>query len=286
MKKIFNFGILLLIIVMLTSTTLVKSDYNVSIGSEFTYDVVESSQAVTVGENTGGGEGFVFKEDAFNVSEQVFVKVTDASSTIIKFNVTVDTVTQKDQSDGLEDAGNFGNYLRGSLRYISSFDKWIQDEVDGGPRLFCDYFINPTYSNVFLRYTNETYARTVFPDTTEITYTKVAGNFDNSSTIAVFDWALDFEMKNTTANTDFVGKYQWKYSFDKVTGVVQGWRVAIECSGTILGITQSFIMDQCVEIEGYNIGEFYSEATGFEWLIAIPALAAVVGVIAVRRRRK
>jgi len=103
----------------------------------------------------------------------------------------------------------------------------------------------------------------------------------------VFDWALDFEMKNTTANTDFVGKYQWKYSFDKVTGVVQGWRVAIECSGTILGITQSFIMDQCVEIEGYNIiGEFYSEAFGFEWLIAIPALASVVGVIAVKRRRK
>ncbi len=269
---------------MLTSTALVKSDYNVSIGAEFTYDVVESSQTVTVGEDTGGGEGFLFKEDAFNVGEQIFVEVTDASSTEVKYNVTVGSVIRSTQSNGLEDAGNLFADLQGSLDYISSFDKWIQDEVDGGPRLFCDYFIDPNFCNVFSLYTNETLARTIFPDTAEITFTKIAGHFDNSSTIAVFDWAFDFEMKNTTANTDFVGKYLWKYSFDKTTGVVQGWKVAIECSGTILGITQSFIMEQCVEIEGYNIGEFYSEAIGFEWLIAIPALAVVVGVIAVKRR--
>ncbi|MHA1188281.1 MAG: choice-of-anchor S family protein [Candidatus Heimdallarchaeota archaeon] len=287
MKKILNISILFLIFVMLTSTTLVKSDYMVTIGSDFIYDVVESSQTVTVGEDTGGGEGFQFEEEAFNVGEQIFVEVIDASTTQIDFNVTVGNASKIYHSSGIEDSGNFYYDLQGPLHYLNSLDKWVQAEVDAGPPLFCDYFINPSFSNGFLLYTNETRARLTFSDTAEITFTKIAGNFDNSSTIAEFDWVLEFEMKNTTANTDFEGKYLWKYAYDKSTGVVQGWKVAMECSGTILGLTWEFIVDQTVEIEGYNIGEFYyTSKNGFEWLIAIPALAVVVGVMAVKRKRK
>jgi len=286
MKKILNISILLLIFVMLTSTTLVKSDYMVTIGSEFTYDVVESSQTVTVGEDTGGGNGFLFEEEAFNVGEQVFVEVNDASSSQVRFNVTVGNASKIGNSSGIEDAGSFYYYLQGPLHYLGSFDKWVQAEVDAGPPLFCDYFINPSFSNAYLRYTNETHSRSIFPDTTEITFTKIAGNFDNSSTIAEFDWALDFKMKNTTANTDFEGKYRWKYAYDKTTGVVQGWKVAMECSGTILSVVWEFIVDQTVEQVGYNIGRFHYKMNGFEWLITIPALSLITGIIAIKRRRK
>ncbi|MHA1531899.1 MAG: choice-of-anchor S family protein [Candidatus Heimdallarchaeota archaeon] len=286
MKKILIFSIPILAIIMIMSTTLVKSDYVVTIGSEFTYDVVESSQTVTIGGDTGGGDGFRFNEQSFTLTEQIFVEVTDATSSVVYYKVTVGNNTKSTQSGGIEDAGNLYNDLRGSLFYINSFSVWTQSEVDAGPLLFCDYFIDPNYSNAFLRYTNETYLELTFPDTAEITYTKLAGNFDNSSTIAVFDWAFDFEMKNTTDNTDFVGKHRWKYAFDKTTGVVQGWKVAIECSGTILGVAQEFTMNQCVEIEGYNIDGFHYRMDGFESLLAIPALVVVVGIMTVKRKRK
>ena len=77
---------------MLLGTIGARADYNVTVGTIFTYDVVASTWTVADGTNTGTGSGFTFEGSQFPVGTQVEVEVLTASGSNIGFNETIGSV--------------------------------------------------------------------------------------------------------------------------------------------------------------------------------------------------
>jgi len=275
---------------MLFSTTLVHADYAVTVGSTFTFDVVESSHTINMGSDAGGGDGFLFENHAFAVGQQVVVEVMAETSSSVDYEATVGSVTDSATSTGFGDA--FGVVFAMVLPMFITmvYSSWNQTAVDAGPGLYSFYFMDTLMSEMFYEITNQTLLDEEFTDSGEFAYTQVAANFENSTSIAVFDWAYDIQITNSSTNTDFGGTYRWKLAFDKNIGVVKGWKIAIDYTGTIEGELVEIIMDQLVEQVGYDIGSFFFGAggfiPGFGWFIVIPALSLVAGIAVIFRKRK
>ncbi|MHA1220977.1 MAG: choice-of-anchor S family protein [Candidatus Heimdallarchaeota archaeon] len=290
MKKLLKFSIPILAIAMLFSTTLVHADYAVTVGATFTYDVVESSQTIKSGSDVGGGDGFLFEDHAFAVGQQVVVEVTAETSTSVDYDATVGSVTDSSSSTGFGDALGVAFTLILPLLLPLMFAGWNQTAVDSGPGLFGIFFMDTAMCEFFEDLTNETALNEDFTDSGELDFKQVAANFDNSTTIAIFDWAFDLQITNASTNTDFGGTYRWKLAFDKNTGVVKGTKYSVDYTGTVDGTLLNVVMDQTMEQVGYDMGAYFFGAggfiPGFGWFIVIPALSLVAGIAVIIRKRK
>jgi len=290
LKQLLKFSLPILAIVMLLSTTIVQADYSVTVGATFTFEVIEASQTVNMGSNSGSGDGFLFEDHAFPVGQQILVEVTASSSSSVNYDVTVGTITDSTSSSGFGDIFFVVFTLVYPMLFTLGFSVWNQTAADSGPGLWGVYFIDTIVSDAFASLSNQTALDESFVNSGEIQFNKVGGHFDNTTSIAVFDWAYDTQITNTTSNTDFGGTYRWKLAFDKNTGVVKGWKMAVDYSGTVSGEVTEITMSQTVEQVGYDIGNFYFGAggfiPGFEWFIAVPALALLGGVAVIIKKRK
>ncbi|MBN1330397.1 MAG: hypothetical protein JXA54_13065 [Candidatus Heimdallarchaeota archaeon] len=290
MKKMIKFTLPILAIAMLLSTTLVQAEYSVTVGATYTFNVVEASQTISMGSNSGGGDGILFEDHAFPEGQQIVVEVTAESSSTVDYDITVGSIVDSQSSSGFGDIFFVAFTLILPMLYTLGFGVWNQTAVDAGPGLWGTFFIDTIMSEAFAEFSNQTAIDESFTNTGDIQYKKVGGHFDNSTSIAVFDWAYDIQITNSTTNTDFGGTYRWKFAYEKNTGVVKGWKIALDYSGTLEGTVLDIVMSQTVTQVGYNIGNFYFGVggfiPGFEWFIAVPALALLGGVAIIVKKRK
>ncbi|NPE07986.1 MAG: hypothetical protein GNW80_06875 [Asgard group archaeon] len=99
-----------------------------------------------------------------------------------------------------------------------------------GPGLMGIYFLEPdALSEIFAELSNETYVSTQFSDS-EYTFNQIGGQFDNTTTIAVFDWVLDMDYVNATESTNFGGLSDSKLLLipirDKLKAIILTWITA------------------------------------------------------------
>ncbi len=160
-----------------------------------------------------------------------------------------------------------------------------------GPSLWGDFFIDSVFTEVCYEYANN---QTLIDEITgdedfsDITFKKIEGVFENSTDIAVFDWALDMEIKNSTTNTDYGGKFRYKIAFDQTTGWVKGWRLYLNYDGTYEGTVLDIEWNQLVQQSGYTLGNFAIKTglfPGFEWFLIFPALGLLAMAVRYKKRK-
>ncbi|NHK30830.1 MAG: hypothetical protein FK730_05725 [Asgard group archaeon] len=282
-------GFPLLVVAMLLSTTLVRADFNVTVGATYTYDTIASQWDLKIGANAGQGTGFSEDGKAYTVGTQILVEVTSASPTSVGYDYTIGSDTYSGTATGLDMLG-LVFLMFYPLLFAGGTFIWNQTEVEMGPEILLWAFLDKDVaSEFFWELSNETYVTSAFTDT-EWTFNTIGGNFDNASAVAVFDWVLNAQYVVTADNTDFGGNFRIKMAFDKATGVVKGFKMDMDYSGTVLGSVLDVSMLIHYEQVGYDLGAFFFGAggfiPGFEWFIAIPALALLGGIAVIIRKRK
>ena len=93
MKKILKIVIPLFTIAMFLSTTLVKSDFAVTVGDDEDYDVVTSDWQITVGANNGGGTGYSWESTGYDLTDTLNIEVTAETTGSVDYDCTVDGTT-------------------------------------------------------------------------------------------------------------------------------------------------------------------------------------------------
>ena len=292
MKKLLKITLPLLIIAMFLGTTMVKSDFAVTVGVSNDYDVVTSNWTIAAGANTGGGTGLQLEGVGYDEGEVITIEVTAETSSSVDYDLTIDVDTYGYSSNGL---GNIFflafTLLLPLMMPLMVGGTWVQAEVDMGPGIWGEFFLDSVMTEALYEFANNDTAldeMTNDPDNTEITFKKFEGAFENSTDIAIFDWACDFDMKNTTTNTDYSGKYRYKIAFDQTTGWVKGWRLFLDYAGTYEGTLLEVAWNQLIQQQGYALGNF-AIATGlfpgFEWFLVLPALGLLAIPVIIKRRK-
>ncbi|MHA1356203.1 MAG: choice-of-anchor S family protein [Candidatus Heimdallarchaeota archaeon] len=304
MKKILKITIPLFIIAMFLGTTMVRADFNVTVGSSKAYDVVTSNWTVAAGANSGGGTGLQVEGVGYNEDEVITVEVTAETSSSVDYDLTIDVDTYGYVSNGLGNIFFFAfTILLPLMMPLMVGGTWVQAEVDMGPGFWGDFFLDSDMTEAMYEFANNETALaeiTNDPDNTDITFKKFEGVFKNSTDIAVFDWACDFDMKNTSTNTDYSGKYRYKIAFDQTTSWVKGWRLFLDYNGTFEGSILEVEWNQLIQQQGYALGNFTIEinddtittvpittalSPGFEWFLLFPALGLLALPVIIKRRK-
>jgi len=292
MKKMLKIALPLLTIVMFFGTTMVRADFAVTIGASNDYDVVTSDWTVAAGSNSGSGTGVNIYGVGYAEGEVLNVEVILEDTYQVAYNLTVDTDTYSYVSS------DFGNILFFAFSLLLPLimpmmvgGTWDQAAVDMGPSLWGEFFLDSIMTEAMYEIANNQTALDVMindEDFSEITFKKFEGVFENSTDIAVFDWACDFDMVNSTTSTDYGGKYRWKIAFDQTTSWVKGWRLYLDYKGTYEGQLIEVEWDQLVQQQGYTLGKFAIKTglfPGFEWFLIFPALGLLALPVIIKRRK-
>ncbi len=296
LKKLFNISLTILFVSLFLGMSFVKGDYAVLVGTVNTYDVNDSAWDFVSGPNSSSGTGFQFEGQKFAVGTQVSVTVDAAA--VDQIDYTVDVGIKSDTST----TSSFVFLELGLMLFypilLSSVlpDTWNQTEIDLGTNLMEIFFVDPTQANdFFYDFTNTTFVSSEISDL-EWTFTEIGGTFEIDNNIAVFDWTLNAQNKNATANTNFSGTYSFIFAYDETTGEVMGHKIDLDYSGTTKGSLLDLDFLQEIEMFDYDLPyeiispepntteTFSSVIVGFEWLITIPALALMGSLSAILKR--
>jgi len=293
MKKI-NILIPIFVIVLFPSTTLVQGDYQVSIGETFTYNVNTSNWSIKLGGNSSSVSKCLIVLDSYDEGTSFTVEVTDVvPDTSVSWNLTVGSFVfayQNDDTDLLQLGSLLLHIVEHAVVYATT---WSQETVDFGPTVHFYFFFDTADAILdhFRFYANSSYWSPIAADPRH-TFTQIDGNFDESGTVAIFDWIVDGTLNYTTPYNFLLEGYErFKIAFDKTTGVMQGYRLELDYDGVIEGQNFEMKLNQEVTINGYALPAFYYDKPaglpGFERYLSFAAFSAILIVsIVIRKRRK
>ncbi|MHA1198511.1 MAG: choice-of-anchor S family protein [Candidatus Heimdallarchaeaceae archaeon] len=287
MKKTLKIVLPILIAAALFGATSTHA-YGVSVGNIFTYDVVASNWDVTVGPDSSSGTGWNFLDVLRTVGSQFDVEVTavDASGVDWEIQLGIDMdVGSNSAFDG------FGLLILLVLPLLFTEDIALTldtGEADLGLGLTELFFVDvETFSEVFYEMANTDIETDLSDEDPAINIDQAGGIFDNDTSIAVFEWHLDYTYVNASIDSNLSGTYVWQYAFDKSDGHMKGYYHMIDYSGTLAGVDFNYNLEQKVEEAGYDLPNVGAGILpGFEWFIVIPIVAILGGIAIIRRKRK
>ncbi|MHA1220976.1 MAG: choice-of-anchor S family protein, partial [Candidatus Heimdallarchaeota archaeon] len=262
MKKITKLILPLAFVLLLIAPTMGRADYNVTVGNTFTYDVVASNWDLSSGTNTSTGTGFEFNELLYPVATQFDVEVIAETTADVDYEMSIGTETDTGNNWGLDALGVLFSLIAPAFLTMGMEHSWNATEIALGPGIQTLFFVDPVeFSELFFELSNESFVASL--SETNFIFTNVGGNFDNSSSVAVFEWHFDTTM--TDVSVDITGTYVWQFAYDKVTGVMQGYYTEMDYSGTVNSYTIAYYLEQRVELEGYDLPGAGGFIPGFEW---------------------
>jgi hypothetical protein len=295
MKKKMIFLIPLLIVILLIQPISIHGDYQVTVGQTFTYTVNRSYWRVKLGDDSGSASKFVIGLNNEPEGTSFSIEVIDVvPSSHVDFNLTLGSNVYPITADDMDLI-----FLQQTFFYINILSilfagAWNQEYVDMGPSTRLTFVFDtaedPTYE-FFRQYSNSTYLTSFFSNTA-FGFSQIAGHFDESSSIAVFDWILEGTIDNLHTAYPYVvdGYLLFKVAFDKSTGVEQGYRLEFDYSGTNEGRDFEIYFIQEVTLNGYNLPDFYFDnpgaLPGFEWFVPLIALTTLVITSVIIRKKK
>jgi len=281
--------------VLILSTTFVQGDYYVTVGQTFTYNVNTSNWSIKLGSNSGSASKCRIFMDSYDEGTSFTVSVTDVvPADSVSWNLTVGSTNYEWHND-VSDLLQLKLLLFEILPFAVSFaNTWAQEAVDLGPTVQFFFFFDIADDVIFDQFrflANSTLWSSLAADDTRLSFTQVAGNFDESGVVAIFDWIVDGTITYTTPyNFELEGIERFKIAFDISTGVMQGYRLELDYKGVIEGQNFEMKLNQEVTINGYTLPTFYyvkpTGLFGFEWYLSIAAFSAIIIVSAIIIKKK
>lgn len=284
----------LVIICTLFSKPLVLGDYQVSIGEVFTYTINNSYWNVQLGDESSTVSGCKIFSESVEKGTSFDVEVTNVTtSEDASWNLTVGSNVYSSNNDP-GDLGIIHNFLfniRIQAFYFTSF--WSQEIIDMGPAAQFLFFVCIGTGNIFdfLDYISDTTSFHSEFTNTHDEYTRIEGHFDDSGTLAIFDWVVKASFDYSTPyDVHIEGSERFKIAFDKITGVMQGYRIETDSKGVVEGQEYELHMNQEITLEGYTLPTYYfkdpNKLPGFDWFISIFAISTLVISIVIIRKQK
>lgn len=296
MKKIIKTVLPIAIISILLCTTLVRGDFQVTAGSNYSFDVITSTWSIKFGPDSAEGTGYPIEDGTFQEGTDFNVEV-DAVDPALSVDWTMSKGTKEETgSNTAFDYIGIILYCFYPLLIASGISSsWNVTEVEMGPPVITMFFFDPAedVSMEFFRGLANTSAMSTM--LTESEYTnleRMEGHFDESGSVAVFDWVIEGQIADESVNTDLEGSELFQIAFDKSTGVLQGYHIKIDFTGSVEGSVTEMKLNQKVEVTGYDLPAFYYGAgggliPGFEWFIGIISLSVLaVPILIIRKRRQ
>jgi len=286
-----------MIIGLFLCPTFVQADYQVTVGQIFTYTVNDCYMSMVLGSDSDSTTSFNIGLATAPEGTSFTIEVTDVVADFEVFaNITIDsTVYPLHYLLLLQDLYATKLFYIVELGVVYNGPWPTQGLLHGAPLPAHHIFdvANDTTMDFFRSWADSTYITSVLP-TTNYAITTVDGHFDESSTIAVFDWIIDGSIDSPSGETypfDVVGYELFKCAFYKSTGVMQGYRIDLEYKGTNDGRNWEVIFQQEVTIDGYTLPDFYfsnpgGPLPGFGWFISIFAFSSIVITSVILRKKK
>ncbi|MBD3191175.1 MAG: hypothetical protein GF308_11045 [Candidatus Heimdallarchaeota archaeon] len=295
MKKLFKTFIPIALISILLCTTLVRGDYQVSVGSIYTYDVNTSNWSLKFGSNSADGQGYPIEDGSFQEGTNFDVEVTAVNPTVnVDWTMSKGTKEETGSSTGFDYLGIILYCFYPLLLASGISSGWNATEVEMGPEIITMFFFDTAEDvsfEFFRMLSNTTGMSSALTESEYSNLERMEGHFDESGSVAVFDWVIEGQIVDSSVNTDLEGSELFQIAYDKSTGVLQGYHIKIDFKGSVEGSVTEMELEQKVEITGYNLPAFYYGAgggliPGFEWFIGIFSLSCLAVPIIIIRKRK
>jgi hypothetical protein len=282
------------VILLIFSTTFVQGDYYPTVGQIFTYNVNTSNWSIKLGSNRASASKCRIFLDSYDEGTSFTVNVTDVVPTeSVSWDLTVGSTDYSWHNDD-SDLMQIQLLLFDILPYAVGFAiNWDQETVELGPTVQFLFFLSIADDTLdhFRFMANSTFWSSAAADDTRLSFTQVAGNFDESGIVVVFDWIVEGSITYTTPyNWDLEGVERFKFAFDTSTGVMKGYRLELDYKGVIEGQKFEMKLNQEVTISGYTLPAFYYDKPaglpGFEWYLSIAAFSAILIVAVIIRKKR
>ena len=147
--KIIRFLIPIAVLVLISSTTFVHGDYQVTVGQTFTYTVNRSFWRVKLGDDSGSSAKYNIGLSNMDEGTSFDILVTDViPDTSVDYNITVESHTYPSSNDFMTFAIMLFDLFEFNVLSTAFVGSWNQAFVDTGPGLFGEFFFNTKVSNL------------------------------------------------------------------------------------------------------------------------------------------
>lgn len=298
MKKALKIIIQLAIMGLLISTQFANATFGVEVGNIYTFDIIKSNISIAIGANSGSSSGYEVDDHAFAEGTQVDVEVTAINPLDVEYEVQAGSYYETEYSGSI-DLG-FTVFEPNFLPYIHFLEvdqPWRYTEVEKPISPLLIPFVENEITTWQTYIDLATDLQTAPPISTDA-LGAIGINATYSDTVSTFLFELymgETIQVNDTIITDYYEinaalVHHFQFAYDKATGVMLGMRMEGSVIGTSNGTAVSWQYNQHTEKVGYNLPgyEFGGGGfiPGFEWFIAIPALAFIGMIAVIVRRRK
>ena len=303
MRKIAKIIIPLIVLTLIGSMPLVKSDYQVSVGNTFIFDVETSFFDLTFGTNQANAAGYKIAGHAFNPDTSVSVEVLDIESESLLYNISAAGYSESKNAsnadtDALIEQSLFPLEIIQELATSEFNETKLEQERHYG--ILMKPFLNVLAGtwDLFKQVTEDLAVNHTILGYTFESNLIVNATYDDNGTIFVFEFyfgdkyitTISTLASNISINLDIEHNYQFAYV--KSTGVMLGMRMKGTVDGNINETAFSFVYNYRTEQNGYDLPNFKFGGLpswpfpGLTVVITFVSIAILSSVVIISRKRK
>jgi len=293
----------LLVVGLYLSATFANANYGVNIGDTFTYDVIANKRTITLGTNTATADGYEIDGHAFAAGTSVEIEVLEFDDSFI--NTTIYEIRSGSYFEN-DSSSTFGFQLGGlftiifpliiSYGYLDE-SQWNQTEAEELAGLGISPFVEPETAtwDLFKEFAAEVQTGTSLVSDPAMQNLTLQAEYTDSVTEFLFEAFMGGHFTDTYSNgthifeQDYTIDHHYQFAYNKANGVLKGHRLVGTLSGTTNGTVLEMEYDNHVELLGYNLPKLQFGGgfiPGFEWFIALPAIAFLGLIAVIIRKRK
>ncbi|MBN1329848.1 MAG: hypothetical protein JXA54_10275 [Candidatus Heimdallarchaeota archaeon] len=303
MKKAIKLIMPLFLIGLIFTTQTIQGEYLVTVGTTYTYDIVNSDYNVTFGIHSAEVSGYEIDGQPFNENTQVVLNITEITEFGITYNVSADGYTEEIYDSVAFSMLEFYYILMLYPIFMTTqiiFSTWDQSSVEQGHlgALMLPFLsVNGTTWNILIQLANGIHTTGNLYSYTFASGVTMDATYTNTTDYFIFDFLLTAKIAETVeymtqgALLNATIEHKFKFAYSKNSGVMSGMRLKGSVSGfsngTILDIDYNYLTER----EGYDLPAFaLGRPTwpfpGFEYFIAFGALTSLVALIPIIRKNR
>jgi hypothetical protein len=295
MRKIEKILLLILLTSVIVTPTFAKSDYQVTTGQTFKYDIHNAFIEVTRGTNYASGNGYMIDYQPFAAGTTITVEVTSVDPPNgVNFVIKGGGESETGVSTVLGDLVGISIFMSYPMWLFDGFGNmaWnlLYSAIIKGTGLIIIPFWDVDYLYGFENMANPA---SISQLTTDPIFQGVTiqSNYEEKDGNMILDWYLIGSITATTPySLDFEVLHQWKLVYDLTTGVLQGMRITCSAAGTHTGTELELSMDYHIELNGYKLEDYVfgpgTPVPGFGWAITLIILGVLAVPVIMRKSRK
>jgi len=284
-KVLWILSIGLIGLILTSSIAPVRGAYGVDVGDTFTYTINKASgdfnyktNATTV---TSSTSGYALGDDVVTVGSKLLVNVTAVTIASVTFNISSGSVSIEESTTAFSLFGLLGVMILPILVLSDDIEFEATDGISFGQWMF--FLPSDTDWDDFIEDWNV--SEDLFNDTSSGELKVTAGSvLENSDRDIRFWLSMVGTYINDTEEIDLTADHRVMFAYDTSSGVLLGYRISTDVTGTFEGTSTTFKLNLEVIRDQYSLPGFPGLSTsGFELFLILTSLFLLLPIY--RRKR-